>query len=112
MFEKEAKEWFRNSCYYETCPACKESFEIAAENIFQKGAKFGYNKANEWHYPSKGEYPIDKTEMLVYFKYADYEYPCKTFGFYNGHFWDTKRGDVSNKEVIAWKEIVLPKESE
>ena len=19
MFEKEAKEWFRNSCYYETC---------------------------------------------------------------------------------------------
>lgn len=67
-------------------------------------------KANEWHYPSKGEYPIDKTEMLVYFKYADYEYPCKTFGFYNGHFWDTKRGDVSNKEVIAWKEIVFPEE--
>jgi hypothetical protein len=77
---------------------------------FKDGAEFGYNKANEWHYPSKGEYPIDKTEMLVYFKYADYEYPCKTFGFYNGHFWDTKRGDVSNKEVIAWKEIVLPKE--
>lgn len=67
-------------------------------------------KANEWHYPSKGEYPIDKTEMLVYFKYADYEYPCKTFGFYNGHFWDTKRGDVSNKEIIAWKEIVFPEE--
>jgi len=78
----------------------------------QKGAEFGYNKADEWHYPSKGEYPIDKTEMLVYFKYADYEYPCKTFGFYNGHFWDTKRGDVSNKEVIAWKEIVFPKETE
>ena len=76
----------------------------------QKGAEHGYNKANEWHYPSKGEYPIDKTEMLVYFKYADYEYPCKTFGFYNGHFWDTKRGDVSNKDVIAWKEIVFPKE--
>lgn len=68
------------------------------------------DKVDEWHYPSKGEYPDDKTEMLIYFKYTDCEYPCKTFGFYNGHFWDTKRGDVSNKEVIAWKEIVFPEE--
>lgn len=87
-------------------------FSDEERSIAKSAFKDGYNKANEWHYPSKGEYPIDKTEMLVYFKYADYEYPCKTFGFYNGHFWDTKRGDVSNKDVIAWKEIVLPKEVE
>jgi len=115
MFEKESvyhcNEVFCSICENRTCTEnvkCREWRDRRAG--FYCGAEFGYNKANEWHYPSKGEYPIDKTEMLVYFKYADYEYPCKTFGFYNGHFWDTKRGDVSNKEVIAWKEIVLPKE--
>lgn len=102
--KEEAEELFKKKPLgYEMKP----ELEIYTDG-FKDGAEFGYNKANEWHYPSKGEYPIDKTEMLVYFKYADYEYPCKTFGFYNGHFWDTKRGDVSNKDVIAWKEIVLP----
>ena len=118
MFEKEAQYYAFDEVkhkqeWYIKHPerSIDEDYEDIKKH-WGKGAEFGYNKANEWHYPSKGEYPIDKTEMLVYFKYADYEYPCKTFGFYNGHFWDTKRGDVSNKDVIAWKEIVLPKEIE
>lgn len=114
MFEKdEDYRKAKSECKAKTTKVIKvwSAREEAIHDVsFKDGAEFGYNKANEWHYPSKGEYPIDKTEMLVYFKYADYEYPCKTFGFYNGHFWDTKRGDVSNKEVIAWKEIVFPEE--
>lgn len=107
IFEKDAEEYAKDmAMYYESAHG---SVPSQFEKYLRNAVVFGYERANEWHYPSKGELPIDKTEMLVYFKYADYEYPCKTFGFYNGHFWDTKRGDVSNKEVIAWKEIVLPK---
>ena len=113
MFEKEAEEIEKEAIKWVKDVFPNDEFKQSGiSRALVEFAEFGYNKANEWHYPSKGEYPIDKTEMLVYFKYADYEYPCKTFGFYNGHFWDTKRGDVSNKEVIAWKEIVPPKESE
>ena len=195
MFEKEAEEWFRNSCYYETCPACKESFEIAAENIFQKGAKFGYNKgkedvkydlmmklkdegivkplkdsilrnerlssqeqqelcawiecamefgenldkcakeleeankANEWHYPSKGELPkCGEETQLIFYVNCYYEVGGEVItrkrtvlGYYQKSFMndDVKLFVEKSKgysdehlprDVIAWKEIVPPKE--
>ena len=74
---------------------------------WQKGAEFGYNKANEWHYPSKGEYPKDDNDVLVLLKdettQVDYYFP--KIGW-----------NISLKaDVIAWKEIILPelpKESE
>jgi hypothetical protein len=88
---------------------------------YQKGAEFGYNKANEWHYV-KDELPPEDDVYLVYttkgvllghyeqggadgetnFKgepYSDFtEYPSEML--------------FTEDEVIAWKEIVLPKESE
>lgn len=50
MFEKEAEEY----CMHQSL------LEDVRDNIckaFEDGAEFGYNKANKWHYPSKGEYP-------------------------------------------------------
>lgn len=70
------------------------------------------NKANEWHYPSKGEYPEEREDVLCY---------CKVVGvkFYNvGHtiiggdnkirWWSSNR--IEELKVYAWKEITSPKE--
>lgn len=41
--------------------------------IWQDGAEFGYNKANKWHYPSKGEYPKECENPTSYdFSRVDY----------------------------------------
>ena len=83
----------------------------AKETDWKDGAEFGYNKANEWHYPSKGEYPKE-----------DKRYLCKIKAFVGGGIdyecfdYDIEYGSWKNAigEIIAWKEIVLPelKESE
>ena len=85
---------------------------------FKKGAEFGYNKAKEWHYPSKGELPKDngllmsKTLNLIT-KMKGSDCLNLALGKYN---FSTQEFDyqhmVGLTEVIAWKEIVLPKESE
>lgn len=85
MFEKEAE---RKAI--ETCPSNLDMPTYVQG--FVNGFKDGYNKANEWHYPSKGEYPeLNKTcvakygknivviefvnecqfEMIEYWKYCD-----------------------------------------
>jgi hypothetical protein len=71
---------------------------------FQKGAEFGYNKANEWHYVKDGDLPPEDTKVLALM--SDKEI-CIAH-FYRRNVWD-KIGTV-----VAWKEIVLPelKESE
>ena len=93
MFEKEAKEY-------------AEAFvnRGVAKASFKKGAEFGYNKANEWHYVSKGELPKTKKKVLVLLK--DVEEPILDYYRQDG-LWNYALED----EVIAWKEIVLPKES-
>lgn len=56
MFEKEAEEY----CMHQSL------LEDVRDNIckaFEDGAEFGYNKANEWYYPSKGEYPKENAEL-------------------------------------------------
>ena len=74
MFEKEAEE----DCNETLCSVC-EKVTCAFERIkcrewrdrragFYCGAEFGYNKANEWHYPSKGEYPEENKIVLIYAK--------------------------------------------
>lgn len=120
MFEKEATEY-------------AEAFvdRGVAEASFQKGAEFGYNKANEWHYPSKGELPqCDEETQLIFYVNCYYEVGGETLiikrtvlGFYKKSFLndDVKlfvekskgyEDEHLSKDVIAWKEIVLPKESE
>lgn len=82
---------------------------------FRDGATFGYSKANEWHYPSKGEYPKECENVLCYCK-------CRTeIKFYStGHtiiggdnkirWWSSDRSE--KLKVYAWKEITPPKEIE
>lgn len=40
--------------------------QVAREQGFQKGAEFGYNKANEWHYVKDKLPPIGETVLLFY----------------------------------------------
>lgn len=98
--------------------------ERAREQGFKDGAEFGYNKAfveadknlkavvadfnkaNEWHYPSKGEYPKVEGEYLVIFESDRTKYKGL-----ESYYPDTKEWSTICK-IIAWKEIVLPKEGE
>ena len=125
MFEKEAEKWVENN-FHNT-----EEDYIKA---FKDGAEFGYNNANEWHYVKDGDLPKENQEC--YFIYSNtYENFNKVSfaksnikvrtGIYSfflddeGNqttepcFYDDVIGDeIDLSEVYAWKEIVLPKESE
>ena len=108
MFEKEAKshsrEWFSNNVdtnTYETPFTERYCYELG----FKDGAEFGYNKANEWHYPSKGEYPEENVECLCIDKVWTGQTFTTILKCCDGVFIDSN-GTPYN--VIAWKEIVLP----
>ena len=75
MFEKDAEEIVNEKlcsemmCYghcnfgspkHHRCGDWHRCCEIA-----KAGAEFGYNKAHEWHYPSKGEYPKDENKICL-----------------------------------------------
>ena len=86
---------------------------------WKNGAEFGYNKANEWHYVKDGDFPKDEKDMLMSeqlilltkmkgtnnlsISIGQYNFSTQEFSY--PHI-------VGLTEVIAWKEIVLPKESE
>ena len=125
MFEKEAEEIANKKlcseriCYnhcnfnspkHHRCGEWHRIYECAKES-----AVLGYNKANEWHYPSKGELPKEDTAeketiYLLWFGLDDSNYMTGVFS--HGRFWCFDSGWYETNEVIAWKEIVLPKESE
>lgn len=103
MFEKEAEEYAtENWEYYEE--GKNDSKEL--KQAYLAGAEFGYNKANEWHYPSKGEYPTHSNRVLVF---TDEGVGFGIYGLdYKGNKkWYTYDTDF---DVIAWKEITPPKE--
>ena len=96
MFEKEAEKWVENNLH---------STEEDYIKAFKDGAEFGYNKANEWHFVKDGIFPTHSYRVLVFTDEG------VGFGIYGlddkkWHTYDT------GFDVIAWKEIVLPKESE
>ena len=110
MFEKEANE-FQKQIQREYLDLGKNGaypplWERIGE-LWRKGAEFGYNKANEWHYPSKGEYPKDNSFVLVWTENGgittnygkEYSDGIPENGLFEG---------IHISDVIAWKEIVLP----
>ena len=120
MFEKEAEEYvrkIRHDVINWDGAEPEERFynEIKFKQAYLAGAELGYNKANEWHCLSKGEYPKEGENVLCYCK-------CRTeIKFYStGHtviggdnkirWWSSDRSE--KLKVYAWKEIVLPKEIE
>ena len=116
MFEKEAEEWADKEF-----EKYKSLEWYARKNNFQKGAEFGYNKANEWHYmkdvncyedlhfppeeEEKGRVLIWKVQVIT--EKGIKRSVCYHCGSY-GDLWY----EINAYHVIAWKEIVLPKESE
>ena len=108
MFEKEAEEIMRQN----GCRTHSGNF-IQADKVcelIQKGAEFGYNKANEWHYvKSEEDLPKDNSEYLLLL-----EHGIRVFGYYNGKWWESWKGDLSWQEVKAYFFVPVPelKESE
>ena len=115
MFEKEAEEYRKD---------LKSKFFLSEPqlDLACQGFKDGYNKANEWHYPSKGELPKEDKDMLMsktlllITKMKGSDCLSLALGQYN---FSTQKFSyqhiVGLTDVIAWKEIVLPelpKESE
>ena len=115
MFEKEAENYSTDtydSCLYDYLPYTNDA--RAREESFKDGATFGYNKANEWHYPSKGEYPKECENVLCYCKVVDVEFYSIGHTIIGGdnkiRWWSSNRSEELN--VYAWKEITPPKELE
>ena len=114
MFEKEAEEYANGKGHehynflFEEHAGSPVDF---AKWCFQDGAEFGYNKANEWHYVKDGDLPRNDTKVLVLLENKRLKISTfmeNVFTLYNKDY------DAYTKlyGVIAWKEIVLPKESE
>ena len=116
MFEKEAEEYLKKDgtraeqildVLYEISPlkiTLKQVPFILAmiQQVFKDGAEFGYNKANEWHFVKDGDLPAHLNRVLVL---TDEGVGFGIYGLDNGK-WYTCDTDL---DVIAWKEIILPK---
>jgi hypothetical protein len=101
MFEKEAEE-YANRYVSEGVDELK--IKVIKEH-WQDGAEFGYNKANEWHYVKDGINPTHSYRVLVF---TDEGVGFGIYGLDNKKWYTYDTGF----DVIAWKEIVLPKEIE
>ena len=126
MFEKEAKEYAienYETCLYDDLPYTNDSKAI--EQAFEDGAEFGYNKAfveadknlkaivtdfnkaNEWH---KSDIPTSQINKVVLGYIKDYNSKMFCLVKWNGEWWYDARTYNDRVKLIAWKEIVLPKE--
>ena len=123
MFEKEAEEWVKENMdccktdnfVNQSIPYFGEEERCIAKSAFQRGAEFGYNKANkanEWHDLRKDPNDLPKDEDWKWcVSYRGYYYVAK----YEERFecWTNQEYSEVMKPY-AWKETVLPelKESE
>ena len=110
MFEKEVTDLCCSTCNAEV--PCIEKCECWT--FAKKSMEFSYNKANEWHYPSKGEYPKECENVLCYCKAVNVEFYGIGHTIIGGdtkiRWWASNRSEELN--VYAWKEITPPKEIE
>ena len=147
MFEKEAKEYLKKdgtkaelilNMLKEVSPLKIKVEQVPymlamMQQIYQDGAEFGYNKANEWHYVKDGDLPNTDTQNYTYIRrrkkyerqFTDYRViKCFVLCLNEsgkttaeiGYFDCNKKCFLDKAEgfIYAWKEIVLPelKESE
>ena len=131
MFEKKAKEYANQSCFTEMPnPSLSEDIDISneIEEAYLSGAEYGFQKGikakvntttlsdypmkDEWHYVIEGDLPKDEKEVLVCLDKNNYwigYYSQNTDEFERWHFSEFTQ---DSEQVIAWKEIVPPKEVE
>jgi hypothetical protein len=108
MFEKEAEGYVNREYDNSYYPDCNFSARQDAKTAFKDGAEFGYNKANKWHYVKDEDLPKDE----------DWKWCVSYRGYYYVAKYEEMFGCWTNQEYsevmqpYAWKEIVLPKESE
>lgn len=97
MFEKEAKEYAKSfeKEYHTAYDALLDAFQDGAEFGFYNGAM-----ANEWHFEKNGDLPKENKKYLVLTSDGE----PKVDSWLNITW-------LYSYDVIAWKEIVLPKES-
>ena len=116
MFEKEAKKHKEEfiDVYLNVGGSLKvaDMIGMQKEQSYKEGAEFGYHKANEWHYPLKGEYPKEGENVLCYCKAVNVEFYSIGHTVIGGdtkiRWWSSNRSEELN--VYAWKEITTPKE--
>ena len=127
MFEKEAEErteqYMNKHTERYNCENTKletdnynTGLEYGYEEGFQNGAEFGYNKANEWHYVKDGDLPkgLPKPVLVAFHnKFSDkFVIDIARYSLELDKWWFIHDLKDMEEDVIAWKEIVLPKESE
>jgi hypothetical protein len=115
MFEKEAEEyreeWQSKGYYFVSQEMEQIELDDIVDATFKDGAEFGYNKANEWHYV-KDRLPKELHDVLCFIIHNEHRYVLQGY-LRDGRWVLSSLGTYLNdKDVIAWKEIVLPKESE
>ena len=85
--------------------------QVAYECGFLDGADFGKVKANEWHYV-KDELPKELHDVLCFVIHNEHRFVLQGY-LRDGRWVLSPLGTyLNNDDVIAWKEIVLPKEIE
>ena len=104
MFEKESEEYA--DCFWGASPSAQRAIKQA----FQAGAELAWNKSkeNEWHYVKDGIMPEENQWVLVYdgSSYTVCNYHSNT----PIKWLDNYENKVYEGSIVAWKEIVLPKE--
>ena len=115
MFEKEAEEYSIKSYGNDDWTRTHiEDIEIdyirkCIAQSYLVGAEFGYNKANEWHYV-KDRLPKELHDVLCFVIHNEHRYVLQGY-LREGRWVLSPLGTYLNDDdVIAWKEIVLPKE--
>ena len=91
----------------------KQMIILLVKKHIKVGAEFGYNKANEWHYV-KDELPDEGTYLVIWQNDKGYR------EVFIMHYEEDDEGgelhwidgdcEVQDEYIIAWKEIVPPKE--
>ena len=106
MFEKEAEEIEKEAIKWVKDVFPNDEFKQSGiSRALVEFAELGYNKANEWHFAKDGEYPTHSNRVLVF---TDEGVGFGIYGLDNKKWYTYDTGF----DVIAWKEITLPKELE
>jgi hypothetical protein len=111
MFDKIVQEMLTEIMFEEKAEKATLDLYGSADDVYGKedykqgfkdGAEFGYNKANEWHFVKDGDLPKENQLVMVY-RVNPLGANIAITNWYDSYKYT---------KVIAWKEIVLPKECE
>lgn len=117
MFEKEAEEYADGIYHYKINVSDygedgKINYRYSdIKEAHQKGAEFGYNKANEWHILAENQNDLPPKETTVKVLTQNGEI-CESKYYYDDYYEEYSWSNIGDSKVLGWKEIVFPKESE